>query len=138
MIGAFLFGLRRDRGQRRVARFHHRAPVEIGKGRVEELPHHGVGEIAVRLLQQQQIAILPDVAQVGELVLVVALAFDLGGVGVEFARLAEQVEAHIGERHVLFHHGRVAAPFRQPVPEDQRIVGAAQRVQHQRSFGDLD
>ena len=138
MIGAFLFGFRRDRGQRRVSGFHHRAPIEIGEGRVKELPHHGMGEIAVRLLQQQQIAILPDVAQVRELVLVVALAFDLRGVRVQFARLAEQVEADIGERHVLFHHGRVAAPFRQPVPQNQRVVGAAQRVQHQRRFGDLD
>ena len=109
MIGAFLFRFRRDRRQRRIARFHHRAPIEIGEGRVEELPHHGAGEIAVRLFQQQQIAILPDVAQVGELVLVVALAFDLRRIGIELARLAEQVEAHIGERHVLFHasaHGR--------------------------------
>ena len=79
---------------------------------------------------------MPDVAQVGELVLVVALAFDLGRVGIEFAGLAEQIEGHIGKRHILFEHGRVAAPFRQPMPQDQRIVGAAQRVQHQRSFGD--
>ena len=138
VIGAFLFRLRRDRRQRRIAGAHHRAPVEIGEGRVEELPHHGAREIAVRLFQQQQIAVLPDVAQVGELVLVVALALDLGRVGIELARLAEQVEAHIGERHVLFQHRRMAAPFRQPMPEDQRIVGAAQRVEHQRRFGDGD
>ena len=88
------------------------------------------GEIAVRLLDQQQIAILPDVAQIGELVLVVALALDLGGVAIELARLADQVEAHIGERHILFQHRRVAAPFRQPVPEDQarRRRGAARRA----------
>ena len=34
-------------------------------------------EIAVRLFDQQQVAVLPDVAQIGELVLVVAVAFDL-------------------------------------------------------------
>ena len=138
MIGAFLFRFRRDRRQRRIARAHHRAPIEVGEGRVEELPHHGAGEIAVRLFQQQQIAVLPDVAQIGELVLVVVLALDLGGVGIELARLAEQIEAHIGERHVLFQHRRMAAPFRQPMAEDQRIVGAAQRVEHQRRFGDGD
>ena len=138
MIGAFLFGLGGDRRQRRIARSHHRAPIEVGKRRVEELPHHGAREIAVRLLEQQQIAVLPDVAQIGELVLVVALALDLGGIAIEFAGLAEQIEAHIGERHVLFQHRRMAAPFRQPMAQDQRVVGAAQRVQHQRRFGDLD
>ena len=138
MIGAFLLGFRRDRRQRRIAGLHHRAPIEVGESRVEKLPHHGAREIAVRLLQQQQIAVLPDVAQIGEFVLVVALAFDLGGIGIEFARLPEQIEAHIGERHVLFHARRMAAPFRQPMPQDQRVVGPAQRIQHQRRFGDLD
>ena len=52
MIGAFLLGFRRDRRQRRIGRFHHRAPVEIGERRIEELPHHGAGEIAVRLFQR--------------------------------------------------------------------------------------
>ena len=81
MIGAFLLGFRGDRRQRRVTRFHHRAPIEVGESRVEELPHHGAGEIAVLLLHQQQIAVLPDVAQISELVLVVALAFDLCRIG---------------------------------------------------------
>ena len=86
----------------------------------------------------KQVAVLPDVAEIGELVLVVALAFDLGGVSVELARLAEQVERDVGERHVLFHHRRMAAPFREPMAEDQRVVGTAQRVEHERGFGDLD
>ena len=43
-------------------------------------------------------------------------AFDFGGIGIKLARLAEQVEAHIGQRHVLFQHRRMAAPFRQPMP----------------------
>ena len=41
MIGGFLLGFGGDRGKRRVARLHHRAPIEIGEGGVEELPHHG-------------------------------------------------------------------------------------------------
>ncbi len=138
VVGAFLLGFRRDRGQRRVSGLHHRAPIQVGKGSVEKLPHHGSREIAVRLLQQQQIAILPDVAKVGELVFVVTPALDLCGIAIEFARLAQEIEAHIGKRHVLFQHRRVAAPFRQPMPQNQRIVGAAQRIQHQRRFGDLD
>ncbi len=136
MIGAFLLGFRRDRRKRRVRRFHHRAPIEISEHRIEKLPHHGAREIAVRLLQQQEIAVLPDVAQIGELVFVVAVAFDVGRVGIEFARLAQQIEAHVGQRHVLFQHRRVTAPFRQPMPQNQRIVGPPQRVQHQRRFGD--
>jgi hypothetical protein len=51
--------------------------------------------------------------------------------------LSQQVERHVGERHVLFQGRRMAAPFRQPVAEDERVVGAAQRVEHQRRFGDF-
>src|SRR6266403_1406777 len=40
MIGAFLLGFRRDRRQRRVARLHHRAPIEVRERRIEKLPHH--------------------------------------------------------------------------------------------------
>jgi len=138
MIGAFLFRLRGNRRQRRVTRGHHRPPVEIGEGGIEELPHHGAGEIAVLLLDQQQVTILPHVTQIGESVFGVIPAFDLGGISVKLARLPEQVEAHIGERHVLFQHRRVAAPFRKAMAEDQRIIGAAQRIEHQRRFGNRD
>ena len=68
----------------------------------------------------------------------VALAFDISGIRIKLTGLAEQIEAHIGERHVLFQGGRMAAPFRQPMSQNQRVVGAAQRVQHQRGFGDLN
>src|SRR5258707_600562 len=51
------------RSQRRIARCHHRAPIEVGEAGVKKLPHHGVREIAVRLFQQQEVAILPDVAR---------------------------------------------------------------------------
>ena len=111
--------------------------MEVGERGIEQLPHQSLGEIAVGLLDQQQVAVLPDVTQVCELVLVILLAFDLGGIGVELARLADEVERDVGERHVLFQHRRMPAPFRQPVTEDQRIVGAAQGVEHQRCFGDL-
>ncbi len=138
MVGAFLLGLRGNRRQRLILGFHHRAPIQIGKRRVEKLPHNSAGEITVWLFDQQKVAILPDVAQISVLIFVVARVFDLGGIGVEFACLPDQVEAHIGERHVLFHHGRMAAPFRQAMPEDQRIVSPAQHVKHQRTLSDLD
>ena len=56
--------------------------------------------------------------------------------GAELARLADQIEGDVGQRHILFHGRGVAAPFRQPVPEDQGVIRAAQRVQHQRGFRD--
>src|SRR3954467_12303251 len=66
VIGALLLRLGGNGGKRRVARSHHRTPVEISEGGIEELPHQRLGKIAVRLLDQQQIAVLPDVAKVGE------------------------------------------------------------------------
>src|ERR1700761_3756085 len=77
MIGAFLLGLRGDCSERAICRFHHRPPIEISESRIEELPHHGLGKVTIRLLDQQEIAVLSDVAQIGELVLVVVPALDL-------------------------------------------------------------
>ena len=53
----------------------------------------GLGEVAVGLLEEEQVAVLAVVAQVGELVFVAAPALDLAGIGVEGAGLAEEVEA---------------------------------------------
>jgi hypothetical protein len=108
------------------------------KAPIKELPRDGAGEIAIRLLDQQQITVLADVAQISELVLVVTYAFDLARVCVKLSRLPDQIEAHIGQRHVLFQHRRMATPFRHTMAEDQRIVGAAQRVKHKRAFFDDD
>ena len=41
------------------------------------------------------------------------------GVAQEMRRLADQVEADVGERQVDFQHRRMAAPLRQPLAEDQ-------------------
>ena len=94
--------------------------------RIEQLAHHGGGEVAVRLLDQQQVGVGMLVAQVGERILVASLAFDLAGIGVEQPRLPDQVERQVGERDVLLQHRRLARPFRQPMAEDQRIVGKAE------------
>ena len=42
----------------------------------QELPRHRVGEVAVRLLDEQQVAEVAAVAQEGELVLVAARALE--------------------------------------------------------------
>jgi hypothetical protein len=58
VVGGLLFGLRRDRRERRVARGE-RAPERRHEGRVEELPCDGDGEIAVRLLDEEQLRYSP-------------------------------------------------------------------------------
>ena len=98
------------------------------EGGVEQLAHYGGGKVAVRLLDQQHVAVGMLVAQEGEVVLVAPLALDDAGMSVEQPRLANEVERQIGERDVLLQHRRVTRPLRQPVPEHQRIVGKAQRV----------
>jgi hypothetical protein len=96
------------------------------------LPNDRRREIAVRLLEQQQVAKLRRIAAVGERVLVAALAFERTGIVVERSRLADQVEPDIGERQFLFQQRRVPAPFRQAMAEDQRIIGEPQRVVERR------
>ena len=78
------------------------------------------------------------VAQIGERVLVAALALDRRRIGVERPRLADEVERDVRERDVLLEHRRVAAPFGQTMPEHERIVGEAQRVLHERRVGGRD
>ena len=56
------------------------------------------------------------------------LLFERRGMRVQQARLADQVEAHVGERDVLFEHRPVAAPFGIALTEDQRGVRQAQHV----------
>ena len=127
MVGALLLRLGGDGRERGVLGRHHGAPVGIGEGGIEQLADDGVGEVAVGLLDQQQVPVLVGVAQVGVLVLVVAGPLDLGGVGVEQARLPDQVEPDVGERHVLLQHRRTSAPLRQPVAEDEDRPPAAAR-----------
>ena len=132
MIRELLFRLGCDRGQRRVCRAHHGTPERIGAGSIQELSQDGHCEIAVRLLQQKQVLVVAFDPAIGEIVLVMAAALYRAGIGVERLRLADQVEPHIGQRHVLLHGRRMAAPFGQAMPQDQSVVGAAQRVADQR------
>ena len=128
VIGHFLRRLGGNRGERGVLAVRERLEIRMREGREQQLPDHGDGEIAVRLLDQQHVAVVAGIAQIGERVLVAALALDLAGIGVERARLADQVERHIGERQVFLQHRRMPAPFRQAMAEDQRVVGEPQRV----------
>jgi hypothetical protein len=107
------------------------APERVGEGGVEKLTQNRHREIAVGLLDQQQMTIGALASQIGERILVAPLPLHLARIGVERARLTYEVEAHIGERHVLFEHRRMAAPFRQAMAEDQRVVGAAQQIGEQ-------
>src|SRR3954451_9280059 len=45
VIGALLLRLRGNRSERRIARGHHGAPVEIGEGGIEELPHQRLAKV---------------------------------------------------------------------------------------------
>jgi hypothetical protein len=49
-------------------------------------------------------------------------------VGEQRARLADQVQRHVGQRDVLFEHRPVAAPLGQALGVDQAGVADAQHV----------
>ena len=132
MVGGLVLRGGGDAGERRVVRPGRLLPERRGISAVEQLPRDRHREIAVRLLDQQHIAELWRIAQVGERVLITALALDRASIIVERARLTDQVEPDIGERQFLFEQRRVTAPFRQPVPEDQRIVGETEHVVEKR------
>ena len=97
------------------------------EGVEQELAHQRVAEVAVRALDEQQVAEVPGVAQVGEVVGGAALALDLGGEAEPHLRLADQVERDVGEGDVLLERGGVAAPFGDAVAEDQGRVADAEQ-----------
>ena len=70
-------------------------------GREQELPRHGLREIAVGLLDQPAIAEIEHVAAEGERVAVAALALRAAPAAFEeMRRLPDQIEAHIGEAEI--------------------------------------
>ena len=91
------------------------------------LAGNGVGEAAVWLLHQQDIAELAFVAAKRQRVFI-ALAFPFRGIGQEIARLAQQVETDIGEREVNFQLRRVAAPGAEALGEHQTVVAQTQGI----------
>jgi hypothetical protein len=128
VIGGFLLRFRGDGGQALVAQPHGGRPERLHEGGVKEGARDGDGEIAVRQFEQQQVGIGARVAQIGEIVLAAPGILHHGRVLVERARLPDIVERQIGERDVLLQRGRVPAPFRQAMADDERIVGKPQQV----------
>ena len=93
-----------------------------------ELARHRVGVAAVGLLDQQQVAEFVGIAMVGQPVFVAASAFELAGVGQPEARLADQVERDIGQRHVFFQRGTLAAQFGEALAQHEGGIGKAQQI----------
>ena len=136
-----LFGrLRRDRRQRRIGRGRECAVERIEVDRGDELTGDGVGEVAVRTLEQLPIAEFRLVAEVGEFVL--GLAPRRARVGEQAASVTEEVEADVAERDVLLELRRVGDPLAEALREDQCVVAEAERVGRHRlgrdrtGFGD--
>ena len=100
------------------------APGEVGEGGIEGLADDGVGEVAVGLLDEEEVAEVGGVAVVGEVVFGDAGADAGGGVLVEQAGLADEVEGDVGEGEFFFQRRGVADPLGEAVAEDQGVVGA--------------
>jgi hypothetical protein len=73
VVGHLLHGLGRDLGQPRIRRLLQRLQIGMHERRVEQMPHHGGGEIAVGLLDQQHVGERVLIAQVGKVVLAAPL-----------------------------------------------------------------
>ncbi|KFJ68136.1 phenylacetic acid degradation PaaI domain protein [Bordetella bronchiseptica] len=101
---------------------------EVVPGVEQELARHGVAIVAIGPLDQQQVAELRRIAQVGQPVLVAPGPLDLAGQRQPHAGLAQQVERGIGQRQVLFQHGPVAAPLAQALRQHQGGVAQPQQV----------
>ena len=96
-----------------------------GVGGEEEMARHGVGEIAVRLLDDQRVAVVRLGPPEGERRLVAPVALELAGARIEGARLADQVEAKIRHCDVFLERRRARQPFAHPVAEHERRIAEA-------------
>jgi hypothetical protein len=126
VVGDFLHGLPGDLGDPGVGGGGEGLEELVVEGVEEELAHQRVAEVAVRALDEEQVAEVPGVAEVGEVVGGAALALDLGGEAEPELGLADQVERDVGERDVLLERGGVAAPFGDAVAEDEGGVADAE------------
>ncbi len=114
VVRGLLDGLGRQRRERAVPAGELPVDLVLVEGEVE-LAGDGVGEVAVRLLDQLEVAEGPLLAQVRQLVLV-------ADHGQQDPGLAEQVEGDVGEGDLLLQDGGVSGPFAEAVGEDQRVV----------------
>ena len=127
VVGDLLGGLGGDLGDAGVGGGGQRLQELVVQGVEQELAHQRLAEVAVRALDEEDVAEVPGVAQVGEVVGAAALALDLGGEAEPELGLADQVERDVGERDVLLERRGVAAPFRDAVAEDQGVVAGAEQ-----------
>src|SRR5690606_34722133 len=94
----------------------------------QELARDDVPEMAVGLLDQQQVLELVAVPQEGEIVLAAAGALELGGVAVEQACLPDVVEREVRVRELFLELRCAGHVLGEPLPEDQRVVPEPQDV----------
>ena len=90
--------------------------------------------MAVRLLQQQQVAEFVFIAKKREIVLATALAFQFAGIGVEHAGLSDVVEREVRVRQLLLELRVRGNEFDQALAEHQRVVAEARNVGKQGAF----
>ncbi len=95
VIGHLLARLGRNLGHARVRRSRQPLQQLVVPGVEQELPHQRMAEIAVRTLADQQVAEIPGVAQIGQVVGRAALPLDLAGQAQPKLRLADQVQRHV-------------------------------------------
>jgi len=86
-------------------------------------------------ISEVNVAEVPVVAQVGQIVLVESGALGLTGVGEQGAGLAEQVQRDVADGHVLLDLRGAGNPFGEALAEDKRVVAEAERVRRQRRRG---
>ena len=124
VIAGLLEGPRRDPGQSRV----------IGEGQVgpeldlidveEDAPHHGVGEIAIGLLHEEEVEELALRPPHGVVVLAAPFPFQAP----RRARMSsachpEVIEGDVAQGDVLLELGGSGNPFTEPLGQDQVVVG---------------
>ena len=134
MIGNLFRSLLGNCGNPLVRGFYQPAQLDRMPGVEQELAHQGAAEVAVGHLAQEHVAEIPYVAQEGEVVSGSAFALHFTGKAKPHLGLADQVQRGVGQRDVLFQHRCVAAPFADPVAEDQSVVPHPQQELAKRVF----
>ncbi len=113
-------GLVRGTGQGRVERHL--------EGADQQLPGHRPTEVAVGQLHELDVAELPLVTPVREVVLGPPAAVELAGPCEQRARLTQQVKADVEQGDVLLDRRPAGGPLPQPLGQHQRVVTQPQRV----------
>jgi len=93
----------------------------------QELAHQGFAKITIGAFDQQQVAKIPCIPEIGQIVRTATFAFNFAGQFQPELRLTDQIKGSIGQRDVLFNHWRMAAPFADPMRQHQRVVAKAQQ-----------